>query len=353
MTSRSDVEPADPAGGGGPGLPKALAEHVDAVRAELTRRFAGRGVRGISEWLEYQLETGGKRIRPAVALWLGTAVAPDDREIADRVLPFALAVELLHNVFLVHDDIEDGDTFRRGKPTLWAAAGLEDALNVSDYMLAEAYRLVAAVHGSPATRVELLEIFADTHRITVEGQALDLDCRADPGLTLSLYEEIISRKTGRYLALGWVGAAMIAGVPLADASALWEVGAHLGPAFQIRDDLLDLTRGKGRGGEIGCDIREGKPSFLVAFTLESPSTDSESRDRLLEILARPRAQTGSDDVRWVIELFDRVGAIRAAEQAAARRTFLGIERFEAIPWIPSRGAQTFRMIAEYLSNRNV
>lgn len=332
-------------------LPSPLVRHVERVQLALLREFRGRAVPGISAGLEYQLKSGGKRIRPALAQWFAAELSRPDDDAEGRTLPFALAVELLHNVFLIHDDIEDGDTFRRGQPTLWSAFGVATALNVADYMLAEAYRLVTAVPASEVLRQQLLEIFTSTYRTTVEGQALDLVSRGGAGLTLDHYEQICSRKTGRYLALGWVGAALVAGRSLDAASELWEVGEHLGPAFQICDDLLDLTAGKGRGGEIGCDVREGKPSFLVAFALESPGLNAVDRTRLLSVLGKPRSETTTEDVQWAIDLFESVGATRGAEEALRERMRRGIRRFEAISWIPSRAVDTFRMIADYLSNR--
>ncbi|MFQ5655697.1 MAG: polyprenyl synthetase family protein, partial [Planctomycetota bacterium] len=182
-------------------------------------------------------------------------------------------------------------------------------------------------------------------------QALDLEGRADPSFTLERYEEIIRKKTGRYLALGWVGAALIAGWEPERARAFWAVGDHLGPAFQIRDDLLDLTTGKGRGGEVGCDIREGKPSILFAHALCSADLEEKQRCRLLEILGRPRDETGPDDVAWVIELYRLLGSLEFAAQEARRRAARGIDAFCSLEGIPAAGARPIEEIAAYLSER--
>ncbi|MEM7166859.1 MAG: polyprenyl synthetase family protein [Planctomycetota bacterium] len=329
--------------------PDSLGHARSRIGDFLRESLHGRELPGISRGVEYQLETGGKRIRPTLSLWLGEALGGDEQ----RLLPFAAAVELLHNVFLIHDDIEDGDTYRRGAPTLWAHIGIEEALNVSDFLLAEAYRLVGSTESPAAVTVDLFREFSDTFRITVEGQALDLAYRANADFTQHLYEQIIVRKTGRYLALGWVGAARIAGRSAAEAAAFWDVGRALGPAFQIRDDVLDLSDGKGRGGEVACDLREGKPSILVALTLESAEVTATDKATLVEILQTGRDDTTSSQIDWAVALFESCGAIAEATAEAHRRAAAGVEIIESIDYLPSEAVETFRAIARYLVDREV
>lgn len=329
--------------------PPSLAQARERIDAFLRAELHGRALPGISVGMEYQLGTGGKRLRPALALWLGEALGA----AGSAVLPFAAAVELLHNVFLIHDDIEDGDTFRRGEPTLWAHIGIEEALNVSDFLLAEAYRLVGSTGQSAAVSVELFRNFSDTFRITVEGQALDLAYRASPDFTLQLYEDIIVRKTGRYLALGWVGAALIAQQPAQQAARFWEVGEALGPAFQIRDDVLDLSDGKGRGGDVACDLREGKPSILVALALQSDAVSAAAKQELVDTLRTPREETTDQQIAAAIALFEQCGAIATATTEAHRRAAQGIQVIEKIEYLPGEVVETFRAIARYLVDREV
>lgn len=327
-------------------FPAALVRYRSWVEVELHRRLGGLDLRGLSPGLEFQLASGGKRLRPALTLWWCEALGGS----AAAALPFALAVELLHNAFLIHDDIEDGDRTRRGRPTLWAHCGLERAINVGDFLLAQACALVGEVPVTPASQQRLLRIFADTFRVTVEGQALEFELRASATFTLADYEGIIRKKTGRYLALGWVGGACIAGVDDGTADLLWEVGAELGPAFQIRDDLLDLTSGKGRD-EIGCDIREGKPSILVALALDSPRVTPAEREELLRVLACPREETTSEQVGWVIELFGRCGAREAAAREARARVARGLALCERLSQLTTESRAELRGVAEFLSER--
>ena len=289
----NDLQDSATAGSSPRELPSCLVEPVRRARTVVADALQRWTAPGLAPGLAHQLE-GGKGLRPALSIWWGERLEVPS-EAAEA---WGLAVELLHNAFLIHDDIEDGDRWRRGRQTLWVEAGVPVALNVADHLLAEAYRTVAEIPTAAATVVALVSDFARTHRTTVEGQALDLLHRADPQFTLEGYERIIRQKTGRYLALTWVGPARLAEWDASSIDLLWRLGDELGPAFQVRDDILDLSTGKGRGGEIGCDIREGKPSILVAHALAQPQLAGDRRTRLLEILARPREETDHAAVDW-------------------------------------------------------
>ena len=330
-------------------IPDALKPWADQIERELGQYCAELSVPVLAPAVRYQIESGGKRLRPIFTAWLAEELG----NAGTDSLPFALAVEFLHNVFLIHDDIEDGDTYRRGRPTLWVEHGLNDALNCGDFMLAEAYRSLANVARDAECRCALLENFTDTFRVTVEGQALDLAWRADPEFTLAAYDEIIVKKTGRYLALGWIGAALIAGRTTSEAQLLWSVGEQLGPAFQIRDDVLDLTAGKGRGGEIGCDVKEGKPSILFAYALERGGLTGSQRDQLIEIMARDRDRTSAEDVETAIQLYRNCGALQYAEEEAERRGSASIEAMRELAFVPPSAQRTFQEIANYVRQRNV
>ena len=329
-------------------LPNCLREPLLRARSVLDTALAGWRAPGLAPGLAHQLE-GGKALRPALSIWWGTRLGVR----SEHCESWGLAVELLHNAFLIHDDIEDGDRWRRGRPTLWVESGIPVALNVADHLLAEAYRTVASIDADPKVIVALVTDFARTHRTTVEGQALDLLYRADPEFTLDLYERIIRQKTGRYLALTWIGPARLAGWSEEAVSLLWRIGDELGPAFQVRDDILDLSSGKGRGGEIGCDIREGKPSILVAHALTQSALDDTRRQRLLDVLARPREETGVPDVAWVISLFEELGSVAFAEQEALHRTEAARELFPQLPGDDPRRVTEFEEVAAFLVDRKV
>jgi len=296
----------------------------------------------LSEAVWHHMDTGGKGVRPALCVLACESLGGD----SDAALPFAAGVELLHNMFLVHDDLEDGDTVRRDQPTVWAQFGVANAVNVGDYMLAAAYRAVLRSPVDDATLLCLTREFTETYTTTCRGQALDINCRAKADLTVGDYLAMVTLKTGRYLALGMVGAAMISGCDDAVVSGIQELACSMGAAFQIRDDVIDLTIGKGRGGVLGCDIREGKPSILYAHALDVGG--KMLRRELVRIMALPREQTTEADVACVQEIYTEMGSLNFASAEADR---LLARAFDTIDNLPVPDRQFFRDVAEYMVSR--
>lgn len=290
----------------------------------------------------HHLGSGGKRLRPALCLMTCEALGGDPK----RALHFALAVEILHNMFLVHDDVEDGDRMRRDRPALWVKYGVANAINVGDYLLARAYSIILASALPATTKAKLVKVFTDTCEETIRGQALDIASRAACDFNVRRYLRLAEMKTGRYLVLGMVGGAIIAGAHTRILEALWSMGRTLGPAFQIRDDIIDLTAGKGRGGEIGCDIKEGKASIMYARALETCAP--RERARLIAIMGKPREATTKSDVAWVIGLYRRLGCIDFAQEYAAR---LVRRARRVIEKMPSAVRERLKALSEFLIAR--
>ena len=264
----------------------------------------------LSEPIWHHLRTGGKRIRPAICLITCEELGGDPNE----ALCFAVAIEILHNMFLLHDDIEDGDTMRRDHPTVWVKYGTANAINAGDYLLARAYQSIITSSIPSDKKMKLLEIFTLTFEKTVEGQALDINARGVTDFTVKKYIDMVELKTGYYLACGMVGGAVVSGNSDGIIDKIWELGKHMGPAFQIRDDLIDLTMGKGRGGFVGSDIKEGKASCLYAYTSEV--ANEEDKKSLIEIMTKQREETTEDDVKYVMGIYNKYDAIDYAQKYA-------------------------------------
>jgi geranylgeranyl pyrophosphate synthase len=323
-----------------------LKNYSEQIETLLRRKFPPQTVDFISDGVWYQFSTGGKRLRPALCLLTCEQLGGD----VEAALPFALAAEILHNLFLIHDDIEDGDTMRRDRKTLWTQYGLANAINMGDYLTAAAYRILLASPLEAKTILRLLAIYTLTFEKTVEGQALDINHRGSEALKIADYYRIVQLKTAYYLTFNLVGGAIVAGISESVIERLWNLGRHLGPAFQIRDDLIDLTRGKGRGGEIGCDIREGKPSIFFAFALERLPEKGEERKRLLEIIRKPRESTTSSEVQEVMKIYESIGAFPFAEAECQR---LITEAYAIIDHLPldDKGKELFRSISRFMIDR--
>lgn len=242
---------------------------------------------------------GGKRLRARLALAAGEALAAP----AQDTVAWAAAVELLHNATLVHDDIQDGDRTRRGRPTLWAVHGTAQAINAGDMMLMLPYLAIAET--SSHASAELCRVMAEHAVHTVRGQIAEIDLLPSGSLGWSDYLTAIEGKTGALLSLPVHGAALIAGRSVQQAQALGAAFMPLGVLFQLQDDLLDLYGDKGRERR-GCDLYEGKISALVVAHLARRPMD---RDWLLELLETPREQTSTLEVDRAIDAFLESGAV--------------------------------------------
>jgi geranylgeranyl diphosphate synthase type I len=252
----------------------------------------------------------GKRVRPLLCLLTAEALIGD----STPALPFAVAIELMHSFALVHDDIEDGDQWRRGMPAVWVRYGLPHGINIGDGLLTRAFGVLAESDFPPPVQVRLIRLLADTLSETIEGQALDINARSNPSTTVAEYMDLVTRKTGRYLAAPLVGGAIAVAADEDCISRLGALGPVLGPLFQILDDLIDLSDGKGREAT-GNGVREGKRSYLAVHTLAQGGAPAR---RLLDILDTPREDTTPAMVAEAAHIMSAAGAMDAARAETDR-----------------------------------
>jgi len=272
-----------------------LLPKVDAL---MQRHAHGGRVDRLGAMALDQLATGGRRLRARLALMVCQVLQVDQRD----AIHWAAAVELLHNATLVHDDIQDEDTTRRGNPTLWVKHGRAQAINAGDFLLMLPLLLLEEL--SSPLRGELAFALARAATDVVRGQSNEMGLRASHRLDWESYLSAARGKTGALLALPLYGALRLAGRSEPHARRIADIYENVGVLFQLQDDLVDLFGDKGRG-KVGCDVYEGKISALVVAQLErSPR----SRDIVLDILDRPRHATTPEDVQLLAGLFERSGA---------------------------------------------
>ncbi|MFQ5838266.1 MAG: polyprenyl synthetase family protein [Thermoplasmata archaeon] len=293
-----------------------LAEKSSLIDQELASFLERAGdVPNLHEGITYAMgldiqerKKRGKRLRPVLCLLTCESLGGD----VYRATPFAMACEMLHNFLLVHDDIEDEDVKRRGRDSVWVRFGRDHGINIGDYMFAQTYELVltSLERGVETSKVlRLVDLVTQTVEKTGEGQAMDISARRSREATFEDYMKVVTAKTGFYLAAPLIGGAVLADASPEIVDVLRSLGDKIGPIFQIADDIIDLTEGKGRG-ERGSDIKEGKRSFLVVFVAHR-CTPSE-REEMFRILDRPRAEVTQEEVEWVIDLFEGYKAVEAA-----------------------------------------
>jgi geranylgeranyl diphosphate synthase, type II len=271
----------------------------------------------------------GKAIRPALCVATSRAFGGRDRDI----LPVAVAIELLHNAFLVHDDIVDGSERRRGRPTLSAEYGLGLALNAGDALAVVSNQVLRRHTGAMDARLAdlVLSEFDAMALRTLEGQAMELGWRYEriDSLEPEDYLDLIMHKTCWYTTVHplRVGA-LVGSRGDADLRPMVRFGFYLGAAFQIQDDLLNLVGTEHEyGKEIDGDLYEGKRTLPLIHLLRNAR--GPDRDALDRYLALDRSQRSAAMVAEVRALLEAHGSIEFAAAYARGIAGAALDAFEA------------------------
>lgn len=302
--------------------------------------------KGLYEPIAYALSGGGKRLRPMLAL-LACDLCGGQKE---DVLPAALALEVFHNFTLLHDDVMDHASVRRSRPSVNVKYNDNTAILSGDQMLIEAYKLIAKVPTDKQATV--LSLFNEMATGVCEGQQLDMDFETMPLDKVSFedYINMIRLKTSVLLAYALKIGAYVGGATKVQEQALYDFGLHLGLAFQIQDDVLDVYGDEATFGKaIGGDICEGKKTFV--FLTARDNSDEATRQSLFEAMLLPSgtAEQRKTKIERVVSLYNRVRAREKAEAAIAEHTVQALKQLEAFP--DSEAKQTLISLAEQLVTR--
>jgi geranylgeranyl diphosphate synthase type II len=293
-----------------------LREYGDLTRAALTKYLPSREPRQyLYDLVGDYPQRGGKMMRPSICI----AAARLFGAPLENAMHTAVAIEMLHNALLIHDDIEDGSEKRRGRPTLHLMHGVPLALNAGDTLTLMSLRPLLENRNRIGERLTL-RIIEETERMTrecAEGQAMELGWRRDNTLEIgdADYLEMVLKKTC-WLATIYpirVGA-LIGSRDSVELDPFLRYGFFLGAAFQIQDDLLNLVGDDSYGKEIDGDIWEGKRTLMLIHTIRKST--AKERSRLFEILRRPREGRTLAEVRWIRRLMDKYGCTEYARRIA-------------------------------------
>jgi len=304
-------------------------------------------------------EYGGKRFRPALIALSCEAL---NGNVKDTIIAGA-ALEIAHTFFLVHDDIEDYSEVRRGKPTLHITYGIPHAVNMGDYLFFKVYE--ALLSGKDVWENEkilrILGLMTEMFRITGEGQAMEIDQR-DKDLseaTMKWYETMSLNKTGYYsggspCAIG----AVIANGNEKQIDILKKFGFAVGVAFQIQDDILNVTMseeeekmapetsGGGYGKDFAGDIKEGKRTLLIVHAFEH--ANKKEKERMKELVGKKDVTL--EEKKEVIEIMKKYGSIEFARNYARKKMEDAVKNLKNnIP--ETEGRKKLESIAEFLIER--
>jgi geranylgeranyl diphosphate synthase type II len=294
-----------------------LGDYGELARQALTRYLAEASARaGVYRLAaDYPLR-GGRSLRASLCIAAARAFGAS---VNDAVRS-AVSLELLHNAFLVHDDIEDESEERRGRPALHRIHGVPAALNAGDALVVLGLRPLLANRAALGTRVafRIVEEAERMVRESVEGQALELGWRDENAwsVTESDYLGMTLKKTCWYTTIYpcRVGA-LIGAADESDLDRFVRFGFFLGAAFQIQDDLLNLEGDHtAYGKELAGDLREGKRTLMLIHLLGRASPDE--RARALDLLALPRERKPEPEIRWLHAAMRRHDSLEYARKVA-------------------------------------
>jgi len=301
------------------------------------------------------LSRTGKGIRPALCMATCRAFGGD----ASDALASATAIEMLHNAFLVHDDVEDDSELRRGLPTLHAEHGVPIAINAGDMLTALSVRILREnlpTLGEGLTS-RVYDEFEHMMQESLEGQAMELgwvrDNRCD--ITDEDYLRMVLKKTCWYSFIHpcRIGALIARGGGV-DLDRFNRFGSYLGTAFQIQDDLLNLTGDERRyGKEIGGDLLEGKRTLMLIHLLRR--LDTREAARVASYLGQPRAARSMRDTRWILDLMRLRGSLDHARTATRQLAGAALYEFtRAFRDVPESDEKRFlNQVISYMVSRDL
>ncbi len=275
----------------------------------------------VKQMLEYVLTCGGKRIRPLVLLLSARALAHHGQKHID----LAAVIELIHTATLLHDDVVDGSTLRRGHKTAHTLWGSDASVLVGDYLYSRAFQIVVDLKHQP-----ILDIFAKATHYMAEGEILQLVNCNNADTTEEHYFEIIHRKTAKLFEI----AAQLGALLSTDAdnhiAAFRDYGLHLGLAYQLIDDAIDYSQSaKGAGKNVGQDISEGKTTLPLIHAMRKSAGSS------LTLLRDAITQGSSKHLDDILGIIESTGAIKYTADSAkhhAQKAKLALSHIAASPY---------------------
>ncbi|MCX4627639.1 family 2 encapsulin nanocompartment cargo protein polyprenyl transferase [Streptomyces sp. NBC_01443] len=285
----------------------------------------------------------GKAIRPALVLAAAQALRGPDAKTAEGAVRAAVAVELAHNFTLLHDDVIDKDTKRRGRPTAWTVFGIPDAIITGDAMMALALRLLAE-DPHPASAQASARLAACVIELCA-GQQADCAFEQRPYVSLDECLTMATAKTGALLGCACALGALYAGAGPDEVDAMDAFGREAGLAFQLIDDLIGIWGDPGHTGKpAGADLIARKKSLPVVAALTSGTAAGEE---LAALYAGPMAE---DDVRKAADAVDRAGGRDWAQAHAADRMGRAVQLLSrAVPDLGAAGG--LLALAEFVTRR--
>lgn len=270
----------------------------------------------------YIVDAGGKRLRPLLVLLSAAALGNSD----DKHITFAAVIEFIHTATLLHDDVVDISSLRRGRPTANAEFGNAPSVLVGDFLYTRAFQLMVQLGD-----MDILTHMAETTNIIAEGEVLQLTRAGNADIDEEQYLDVITRKTAILFAAACYGAATLSGSEDYARQAIRDYGLNLGIAFQIIDDVLDYDGNPTTMGKnVGDDLTEGKVTLPLIHTL------IEGNEVEKAIVRHAITEKNADDIEQISAAVKRCGSLDYARMRARHYHDLALKSLAALPTSDAR-----------------
>lgn len=287
------------------------------------------------EAARYLVDVGGKRIRPAMLILAAESVEGD----VQKVLPAAVAVELIHNFTLIHDDIMDQDELRRGHPTVHLKWGLPAAILAGNVLYSKSFEIITQIDAPPKIVSRCLGILSKTCADICEGQWMDMEFEKRNSVSEREYMEMAQKKTSVLFATSAMIGSLLGGATTEIAEALWQAEIKIGVGFQIRDDVLDLIIPEVKiGKRRGNDLMEKKKTLVTIHALKKCNK--------LYALSRDASR---EEIDAAVQQLRDLGSIDYAMEKAVELVEQGKSKLDVLP--DSRPKELLMELADYMVTR--
>lgn len=271
----------------------------------------------VSQVSEYIVMSGGKRLRPLIVLLAARALGYE----GDQHVRAATIIEFIHTATLLHDDVVDSSSRRRGQDSANTVFGNQASVLVGDFLYSRAFQMMVAIGD-----MRVMQILADATNTIAAGEVMQLMNVHDPDTTEDDYRQVIYRKTARLFEAGSQIAAVLSGQAASIESSMVDYGRHLGTAFQLVDDALDFAASPEElGKNIGDDLAEGKATLPLIYAMQNGS-DEDS-----EIIRNAILEGGLDQLDRITDIIESTGALKYTADKAREAADLAISALADVP----------------------
>ncbi len=315
-------------------IQSSITEDMRAVDAVIRKSLHSEVVL-INQVADYIINSGGKRLRPALVL-LSAGVFG---KIETRHHELAAVVEFIHTATLLHDDVVDESALRRGRATANTLFGNAASVLVGDFVYSRAFQMMVGVQN-----MRVMDILAEATNIIAEGEVLQLLNINDADISDDDYLRVIHYKTAKLFEAATRLGAVICQASTEDENAMAEYGMRLGTAFQLIDDVLDLSgNSEDIGKNLGDDIAEGKPTLPLLYAMRHGDAKQS------QLIRHAIEQGGLEDFSAIIQAVEETGALEYVRNIAKQEAELACKAIQHLPSTPQH--QALIQLAEFSVSR--